>query len=358
MINHVMMFWFTPGTEPAQRDEVLDGIRRFSDIPSVQRVVISENREFPETSAPFTHTAILSFDDREGRSAFFGDERHRSLRQKAMAVFGDLKTMSVRDHEGPDLERYAEMLREAERARAPIDPLTEQEPELSANDAYRIQQINVARRISDGGEVVGQKVGLTAVVMQEQLGVNEPDYGVLFADMLVGNDERMSVSAMIQPRVEAEIAFVMERELRGPGVTDAQALSAVSGALPVIEVIDSRITDWRIKLPDTVADNASCARVVRGRDVTPLEGLDLAQIELVLSINGKRVASGLGSAVLGNPIRGVVWLANKLGELGGSLRPGDLVLAGALHASLPVAAGGSVRAEFTDIGAVTAQFSA
>ncbi len=353
-----MMFWFTPATEPAERDDVLDGIRHFCDIPSVRRVVVSENREFPETSAPFTHTAILSFDDREGRDEFFVDERHRALRHQAMAVLGDLKTMSVPDHEGHDLERFAEMLRDAERSRVPIDPLTEQEPGLSAGDAYRIQQINVARKISDGAEVVGQKVGLTAVVMQEQLGVDEPDYGVLFADMIVGNQEPMSVSVMIQPRVEAEIAFVMKHELRGPGVTEAQALSAVSGALPVIEVIDSRITDWRIKLPDTVADNASCARVVRGADVTPLEGLDLAQIELVLSVDGEPVATGVGSAVLGNPIRGVVWLANKLGELGGSLRPGDLVLAGALHASLPVKAGESVRAEFTEIGAVTAQFSA
>jgi 2-oxopent-4-enoate hydratase len=259
----------------------------------------------------------------------------------------------------PDAElgRLAAMLRTAEEQRHPIRPLSEQLPGFSVTDAYKVQQLNVARKIRAGGVVAGQKVGLTAVVMQQQLGVDEPDYGVLFADMIVPDGEPMSMSAMIQPRVEAEVAFIMKHDLRGPGVTDDEALAAVEGAIPVIEVIDSRISDWKIKLADTVADNASSAMVVRGSRVTPVDALDLAGIELSLLVDGVVVSTGVGAAVLGNPIRGLVWLANKLGELGGSLKAGDLVLAGALHASVPVTAGAVVRAEFTQIGTVTAVFS-
>ncbi|MCX2748092.1 fumarylacetoacetate hydrolase family protein [Arthrobacter sp. MI7-26] len=355
MIKHVMLFWFKSGTEQSDKDQVLNGITNFVEIPAVQQVALEENTTFPDSSAPFTHTAILTFLDEEGRDAFFVDDRHRSLREWALKFFGDLKTMSVRDD--AELERLAAILRTAEDQRQPVRPLTEQLPGFSVKDAYRVQQLNVIRKVRAGGVVVGQKVGLTAVVMQQQLGVDEPDYGVLFADMMVADGEPMPISAMIQPRVEAEVAFIMKHDLRGPGVTDDDALAAVEGAIPVIEVIDSRISDWKIKLPDTVADNASCARVVRGSRVTPVDALDLAGIELSLSVDGVVVSTGVGAAVLGNPIRGVVWLANKLGELGGSLKAGDLVLAGALHASLPVTAGAVVRAEFTEIGTVTAAFS-
>jgi 2-oxopent-4-enoate hydratase len=230
-------------------------------------------------------------------------------------------------------------------------------PGLSVADAYRIQQLNVARRLRDGGDVVGQKVGLTSVAMQEQLGVDEPDYGVLFADMLVDDGQPIAVSGLIQPRVEAEVAFILERELRGPGVTEVDAMEAIAGALPVIEVIDSRISGWRIGLTDTIADNASCARVVRGDVVTPIGGVDLRTIGMILTVDCEVVSTAAGAAVLGNPIRGVVWLANKLGEFGVSLRPGDLVLAGALHASIPVTEGMSVHAEFANIGGITAEFT-
>jgi 2-oxopent-4-enoate hydratase len=259
--------------------------------------------------------------------------------------------------EPPSLEDLAAQLRDAERARRTIRPLSEQDPGLSVADSYRIQQLNVARRLRDGGLVIGQKIGLTSAAMQQQLGVDEPDYGVLFADMLVGDGRPIPVSGLIQPRAEAEVAFIMERELRGPGVTEADALEAVAGALPVIEVIDSRISAWKIGLVDTIADNASCARVVRGDVVTPIQDVDLRTIGMVLTVNGEVVSTAAGAAVLGNPIRGVVWLANKLAEFGTSLRPGDLVLAGALHASIPVAEGVSVRAEFASIGAITAEFT-
>jgi 2-keto-4-pentenoate hydratase len=255
------------------------------------------------------------------------------------------------------LAELAASLREAEDTRQPIGPLTEAHPDLSVADAYRIQQINVHRRKEEGGLVRGRKIGLTSVAMQEQLGVDEPDFGALFADMLVEEGDAIPVDELIQPRVEAEIAFVMETELQGPGVTSADALRAVTGALPAIEIIDSRVADWKIKLPDTIADNASSARVVCGGKLTPIETIeDLRLIGMSLSVNGKVAATGAGAAVLGNPIRCIAWLANKLGEFGVPLRAGDLVIAGALHAALPVAPGDSVHAEFAELGGVTTRF--
>ncbi|CNF04601.1 4-oxalocrotonate decarboxylase [Mycobacterium tuberculosis] len=246
----------------------------------------------------------------------------------------------------------------AEGTCAPVAPLTEQVPGITAAEAYQIQQINVQRRLERGGLIRGHKVGLTSVAMQQQLGVDEPDFGVLFADMLVEEGDPISLSELVRPRVEAEIAFVMGSDLKGPGVSAVDALRAVAGAVPAIEVIDSRIADWKINLADTIADNASCARVVCGGKLTSVRDLDLRTIGMVVTIDGKVAETGAGAAVLGNPIRCVAWLANTLGELGAGLSVGDLVLAGALHASLPVDVGVSVRAEFAELGSVTTRFVA
>jgi 2-oxopent-4-enoate hydratase len=383
VIHHLMFFWFRKDSPQAEVEEVLAGIRSFATIPAVKDVSISENHSFPETSDPFTHAAILTFDDGEGRNEYLADDLHQSVRRKAMSVLGELKTISVdagqasesatqgepiesplgasvqRDlgRESPSLEDLAAQLHNAELTRSTIPPLSEQVPGLSVADSYRIQQLNVSRRLRDDGVIVGHKVGLTSVAMQEQLGVDEPDYGVLFADMLVDDGQPIPVSDLIQPRVEAEVAFIMERELRGPGVTEADALEAIVGALPVIEVIDSRISAWKIGLTDTIADNASCAKVVRGEVVTPIAEIDLRTIGMILTVNGEVVSTAAGAAVLGNPIRGLVWLANKLAEFGVSLQPGDLVLSGALHASISVTEGMSVHAEFANIGGITAEFT-
>lgn len=254
------------------------------------------------------------------------------------------------------LAALAESLRVAEATRVPIGPLTASHPELTVADAYRIQQINVHLRKEQGGLVRGRKVGLTSAAMQQQLGVDEPDFGAIFADMLIEEGDAVPVGELIQPRIEGEIAFVMESDLQGPGVSSADALRAVAGALPALEVIDSRVADWKIKLPDTIADNASSARVVCGGRLTPIDDLDLRLVGMAFSHNGAVVATGAGAAVLGNPIRCVAWLANKLGEFGVPLRAGDLVLAGSLHAALPVAAGDTVHAEFAELGSVTARF--
>jgi 2-keto-4-pentenoate hydratase len=258
--------------------------------------------------------------------------------------------------EPAQLDAIAGDLGAAERTGVPIAPLSESYPALSVADAYGIQQRIVAAREQEGRSVRGRKVGLTSLAMQRQLGVDEPDFGALLDDMLVEDGDAIAATKLIAPRVEAEIAFVMASELRGPGVSSLDALRAVAGAVAAIEVIDSRIADWRIELVDTVADNASSARVVVAGRLVVVEALDLRTMGAALSLNGRVAATGAGAAVLGNPIRCVAWLANKLGEFGVPLREGDLVLAGALHAALGVGAGDVVRADFAELGAVTVRF--
>lgn len=248
-------------------------------------------------------------------------------------------------------------LDEAERGRLPIAALTERHPELSLADAYAIQQHNVARRMEAGDALVGRKIGLTSAPMQRLLGVEEPDFGALLASMRVEDGEAIDVGGLIAPRAEAEIAFVMQHDLAGPGVDAVAALRAAAGVVPAIEVIDSRIADWRIGLPDTIADNASSGRFVLGAQLTPLAGLDLRLIGVVLTRNGVVADTGAGAAALGNPLRCVAWLANKLAEFGQQLRAGDVVLSGALHAAVEVRGGQSVRAEFAGLGSVAIQFT-
>ena len=254
------------------------------------------------------------------------------------------------------VERIADELAEAERTRVAVAPLTERDPAFGVADAYAVQLRNVERRVAAGGRILGRKVGLTSLAMQRQLGVDEPDFGALLDDMVVEDGDAIATGALIAPRVEAEIAFVMERDLAGPGVDSVAALRAVAGALPAIEVIDSRIADWKIKLPDTIADNASSARYVLGAQLTPLDRVDLRLCGAVVTRNGVLADTGAGAAVLGNPIRCVAWLANKLGEFGDGLRAGDVVLAGAVHAALGVEPGDVIRAEFAHLGPVTVRF--
>jgi 2-keto-4-pentenoate hydratase len=256
------------------------------------------------------------------------------------------------------LEDLADRLDGAERTRAPIEPLTDVEPGLSIEDAYAIQSINVERRVGEGRVVRGRKVGLTSKPMQQLLGVDEPDFGVLLDHMFVEDGDEVRLSSLLQPRVEAEIAFVLDRDLAGPGVTTTNALAAIRSVLPSIEIVDSRVKDWKIKLVDTVADNASSGRLVIGGTLTPLAGLDLRLVGVVVSRNGQMIDTGAGAAALGNPARCVAWLANKLASFGQGLKAGEIVLPGALHKMVPVAPGDTFRAEFAHLGVVTARFDA
>lgn len=255
------------------------------------------------------------------------------------------------------IAELADRLWRAEAGRAPVAPVTESVPDLSVDDAYAVQTHNVERRVAAGATVRGRKVGLTSRVSREMLGVHEPTFGVLLDDMFADEHDEIALDALVQPRVEAEIAFVMRRELAGPGVTTTDALTAIGAALPAIEVLDSRIVDWRVGLTDTVADNASAARAVLGGRLTPLAGLDLRLLGVLFHRNGVPIDSGAGAAVLGNPARCVAWLANKLGSLGSGLRRGDVVLPGALHRMVPVRPGDVFHARFAHLGSVTVRFS-
>jgi len=255
------------------------------------------------------------------------------------------------------LEDLADRLWQAEVRRAPIAPLSGERPDLSADDAYRVQDHNVQRRVGAGRRVLGRKVGLTSRQVQEHLGILEPTYGALLDDMFVDEDDEIPHEALIQPRIEAEIAFRLGRDLTGPGVTTTAALAAIDGVLAALEVNDSRIADWRLGLADTVADNASSSRVVLGSRVVAVAGLDLRLLGMLFHRNGVPIDSGAGAAVLGHPARCVAWLANTLGVRGSGLRAGDVVLSGALHRMVPVRPGDTVRAEFAHLGSVTAQFS-
>lgn len=251
----------------------------------------------------------------------------------------------------------ADRLWKAEVDREPTEPITDTSADLTIADAYAIQTHNIERRVAAGALIRGRKVGLTSRATQQQLGVDEPAFGVLLDDMFVEDGDEIPLDTLVQPRVEAEMAFVMGTDLTGPGVTTTDALTAIGGVLPAIEVVDSRITDWRIRLVDTVADNASSGRVVVGGRLTPVADLDLRLVGMLFHRNGAPIDSGAGAAALGNPARCVAWLANKLAAVGTGLRRGDIVLSGALHRMVPVRPGDVFRADFAHLGSVTARFS-
>jgi 2-oxopent-4-enoate hydratase len=252
------------------------------------------------------------------------------------------------------LHAMAEVLSNAETSGEPIAPLSQAHPALTVADAYEVQAIAARRR---GVAIVGHKIGLTSKAMQEMLGVDEPDYGCLFADRVLDNDTSIAAADLIAPRVEPEIAFVLAEPLPGRGVTARDVLAATAYVLPSIEVIDSRIADWRITLVDTVADNASCARIVLGEQRTGPTDLDLAAAGVELRVNGAIVEQGVGSAVLGHPAEAVAWLANALGEYGVTLEAGHVLMPGSLTAAVPFSEGDHVVADFGPLGCVEVRCS-
>ncbi len=249
----------------------------------------------------------------------------------------------------------AERLNRAERERVAIDPPAGSAA-LSSADAYRIQMINVERRLAAGRRIVGRKIGLTSLAMQKMMGVSEPDFGHLFDDVILASGAECRVGELMLPRVEPEIAFVLSRELRGRGVTREAVMEAVEYVAPALEIIDTRIRDWKITLADTIADNASSARVVLGTDKVAPRRFDLASIAMQLEKNGSVVEEGVGAAVLGHPAEPVAWLANKLAEFGQSIAAGSIVIPGALCGAVNVAAGDSITARFGPLGSVSVRF--
>ena len=251
----------------------------------------------------------------------------------------------------------AEQLYEAEKGVTPVEPLTVTWPGLTIEQAYAIQLDGVAiRRERDSRKVVGKKIGLTSIAMQKLIGVNEPDYGHLFDSMLVREGEPVPCSRLLLPKVEGEVAFVLKRRLKGPGVTIADVLRATEGVMASIEIVDSRVRDWKIKLEDSVADNASSARFVVGSRLVDPAGIDLRLVGMVLEKNGEVVNTGAGAAVLGHPSASVAWLANKIGEFGIALEEGEIILSGALTAAVDARAGDSFLISFGGLGTVGVRF--
>ncbi|GAB4075540.1 2-keto-4-pentenoate hydratase [Nostocoides australiense] len=239
----------------------------------------------------------------------------------------------------------------------PIPPLTATYEGLALDDAYAVQQLQISALLERGRTIKGHKVGLTSAAMQKLLGVSEPDYGHLLDDFFYLEHMPIPSSRFLQARIEPEVAFVLKKPLQGPGVTVSEAISAVDYVLPALEIVDSRIENWKIGLFDTIADNASSAAVVLGSTPTPLADVDLRLMGAVMHKNGQVAGTGAGGAVLGSPINSLVWLANTVGARGVVLDAGHVILPGAVCAMVPVAAGDTVTATFAGLGSVTARFS-
>lgn len=254
------------------------------------------------------------------------------------------------------LADYAKELLNAEETRKEVSPLTERDPSLTIKDAYQIQLETVKLKNEQGRTVIGKKVGLTSVAMQKMLNVEEPDYGHLFDDMQIRNGSIIDTADMIAPKVEAEIGFMLSEDLVGPNVTYLDVLMATKYVIPTLEIIDSRIADWKIKLIDTVADNGSSAKVVLGDWQTGLENTDLRAAGMALYKNEELIATGSGAAALGHPAEAIAWLANKLHEFGITLKKDELILPGALSAAMAVKAGDYVKADFGSLGSVSVTF--
>ncbi len=250
----------------------------------------------------------------------------------------------------------ARSLREAARSGEFIAPLRETWPQIDAESAYAIQRINTEQRLAEGRRIVGCKIGLTSRAVQKQLGVDRPDFGVLFDDMGYGDGEPVPLSVLHQPKIEAEVAFVFGRDLTQPNPTQVEVANAIDHALPALEVVGSRIANWNIRFVDTVADNASSAAYVLGSTPKKLSDLDLRLAGMVMNRRGEPVSTGAGAACLGHPLNAVVWLARTMAALGQPLKAGDLVLSGALGPMVAVQPGDVFEARIHGLGSVRAVF--
>jgi 2-keto-4-pentenoate hydratase len=238
----------------------------------------------------------------------------------------------------------------------PTTPVTAEGP-VSLEEAYAIQLHQVDAWLAAGRRIAGFKVGLTSLAIQVQLGVDRPDFGHLFSDMILDGSAPIDIGRFISPRLEPEISFVLKEELAGPGLTLVDVIRAVDYAIASVELIDSRIADWKITLADTIADNASSGALVLGTRPLRIDSTDLGLIGCVLKKNGEVIATGAGAAVLGHPLNAVLFLANTLGALGRSLPAGSVVMAGALTAAVPIAPGDRFTATFAHLGSVEAVFT-
>ncbi len=255
--------------------------------------------------------------------------------------------------------QYGDELYEALRACSTVTPLTERESEITIEDAYKISLRMLQQRENrDGEKVVGKKIGVTSDAVQQMLGVFQPDFGFLTDAMEYPDGARIPLGQnLIQPKAEGEIAFLLKAKLMGPGVTEQDVLDATEVIMPCFEIVDSRVQDWKIKIQDTVADNASCGAYVLGQSKADPREFDLPSLKLQLFKNGELEAEGLGSAVQGNPLTAVAWLANTLGEFGIPFNAGEVILSGSLTPFINIAPGDNLRIEVEGVGSVACSFA-
>ena len=255
---------------------------------------------------------------------------------------------------------HAEALYHARREGYTLTPLTRRWPAISIEDAYHISRRLVERRVADGQAIVGKKIGVTSDVVQQMLGVHQPDFGFLTQDMWFANGEVISLrdSRLIQPRAEGEIAFRLKRDLIGPGVNEQDVLEATECVMACFEIVDSRIQNWNIRIQDTVADNASCGVFVLGTEQVDPRPLDLPNLHMRVFKNGTLISEGLGSAVQGNPLTAVAWLANTLGGFGIPFKAGEIILSGSLVPLEPAHAGDRFELTIDGLGSAQVSFCA
>jgi 2-keto-4-pentenoate hydratase len=254
------------------------------------------------------------------------------------------------------IQDFASQLAQAEATKVGIDPLIVTNPELTVDEAYYIQLENIKKKLEEGQKIVGKKIGLTSVAVQKMLGVDEPDYGHLLDTMVVENGGTIDTKDMLQPKVEGEIAFILKKDLKGPNVTAVDVIQATDYVVPALEIVDSRVQDWKISLRDTVADNASSGLYVLGGKPTKLEAFDLELVGMALYQNGEVANTGVGAAVLGSPATSVAWLANRLADYDISLKAGEVILSGALSGMVVANPGDNFVARFAHLGQVSVNF--
>jgi len=256
-----------------------------------------------------------------------------------------------------DIRQYGDELYEALVSRRAVAPLTERQPEITLDDAYRIQLRMIERRLANGETIVGKKIGVTSKAVQDMLKVYQPDFGQLTSAMVYHEGQPIPVDALIAPKAEAEVAFILKADLNGPGITAADVLRATDYVLPCFEIVDSRIRDWKIKIQDTVADNASCGVFVLGGTPRSLRGFDLSVAGMVVEKNGDIVSTSAGASVQGSPVNAVAWLANTLGALGIPLKAGEVILSGSQSPLMPVIAGDSFTCSVGGLGGCSVRFA-
>ncbi|WP_087973259.1 2-keto-4-pentenoate hydratase [Oceanobacillus rekensis] len=254
-------------------------------------------------------------------------------------------------------ESHAKHLSNAWSLKEGVQPVTVLDPDLSVDEAYQVQLHTINQYVKNGERITGKKIGLTSKAMQEMLGVGEPDYGHLLDQMEIENGGTISSDLVLQPKVEGELAFILKEDLVGPNVTSLDVLKATDAIVPALEIVDSRIKDWKITLADTVADNASSGLYVLGGRPRKVGDVDLKQIGMALYKNGELLNTGVGAAALGDPAKCVAWLANKLANYGITLKKGEVILSGALSAAVEGKPGDHFYAKFAELGEVHVSFS-